>query len=245
MGAIALSYDMYAWGESAAMSGSMSYHDMSFAASIQTWNSIRALDFLLSLPNADKTRVGVTGASGGGTQAFLLAALDERVTVSVPVVMVSSAFYGGCACESGLPIHDGCNGHKTNNTEIAAMIAPKPLMVISDGDDWTVSVPGTDFPYLQKIFGMYGKKENVESVYLANEGHDYGLSKRIPAYKFLAKGLALNIATVTGKDGSINEKGISIQTNDELRVFSSFPLPANALRSHDQIVEKFQSLHKL
>jgi dienelactone hydrolase len=244
MGAIALSYDMYAWGESALMSGSMSYHDMSFAASIQTWNSIRALDFLVSLPNADKTRVGVTGASGGGTQAFLLAALDERVTVSVPVVMVSSAFYGGCACESGLPIHDGCNGYKTNNTEIAAMFAPRPLMVISDGDDWTASVPGTDFPYLQKVFDMYGKRENVESVYLANEGHDYGLSKRIPAYKFLAKGLGLNIAVVTEKDGSINEKGITIQSNNDLRVFSTFSLPANALRSHIGIVKQFELLHK-
>lgn len=244
MGAIALSYDMYAWGESAAMTGSMDYHDMSFAASIQTWNSIRALDFLLSLPDADKNRVGVTGASGGGTQTFLLAALDERVTVSAPVVMVSSAFYGGCACESGLPIHAACNGLRTNNTEIAAMIAPRPLLVVSDGDDWTSSVPGTDYPYLQKVFGLYGKTGNVQSVYLAKEGHDYGLSKRIPVYQFMAKGLGLNMAAVTEKDGSINEKGITIQTNKELRVFAETPLPAGALRSHDAIVKRFREVHR-
>jgi len=88
--------------------------------------------------------------------------------------MVSSSFYGGCQCESGLPIHDECNGHKTNNAEIAAMMAPAPLLVISDGSDWTKSVPGTDYPYLKKVYGFYGKEKNVESVYLPNDQHDYG-----------------------------------------------------------------------
>lgn len=243
MGAIALSYDMYSWGESTLMSGSGDYHDQSFAAAIQTWNSIRALDFLLSLPNADRNRVGVTGASGGGTQTFLLAALDDRVTVSVPVVMVSSSFYGGCACESGLPIHANCNGNNTNNAEIAAMIAPRPLMVISDGDDWTTSVPGTDYPYLQKIFALYGREANVESVFLPHDKHDYGLSKRVPAYQFLAKELGLKLAAITAKDGGINESGITIQANSELRVFEKSPLPTHALRSHDEIVRRFKEIH--
>jgi hypothetical protein len=196
---------------------------------------------VLSLPGADKTRVGVTGASGGGTQTFLVAALDDRVTVSVPVVMVSSSFYGGCPCESGLPIHGECDGHKTNNAEIAAMIAPRPLLVVSDGDDWTRSVPGTDYPYLQRIFTFYGKKSNVESVYLPNDKHDYGITKRMPVYKFLAKHMGLNLKAITGKDGNIDESSITIQKNKDLLVFDKdFPLPAKALRTHKEIMQVFK-----
>lgn len=239
MGAIVLSYDMYSWGESVLQTGGFAYHETSFSGSIQTWNSIRALDYLLSLPDADKNRVAVTGASGGGTQTILLAALDDRVTVSVPVVMVSSSFFGGCSCESGLPIHDECKGNKTNNAEIAAMNAPKPMLLISDGSDWTRSVPGTDYPYLKKIYGFYGRRANLESVYLINDKHDYGFSKRVPMYRFLAKHLALNLKAVTAKDGNISEQGITIQSNSELRVFEKDPLPAGALRSHSDIMKAF------
>jgi dienelactone hydrolase len=243
MGAIAFNYDMYSWGESVLMTGSPSYHQTGFASSIQTWNTIRVLDFLLSLPGADKNRVAVTGASGGGTQTFLAAALDDRVTISVPVVMVSSSFDGGCSCESGMPIHGECNGNKTNNAEIAATFAPKPLLVVSDGSDWTKSVPGTDYPYLKKIYGFYNKAQNVESVYLPNDQHDYGLTKREPVYKFMAKHLGLNIKAITGKNG-IDESGITIQDHDELLVFKNHPLPASALKSHDDIVKSFNGVHK-
>jgi hypothetical protein len=245
MGAIAFNYDMYSWGESVLMTGDPLAHETGFAASIQTWNSIRALDFLLSLPGADKTRVGVTGASGGGTQTILVAALDDRVTASVPVVMVSSSFFGGCPCESGLPIHGECNGHKTNNAEIAAMIAPRPLLVISDGSDWTRSVPGTDYPYLQKVYRFYSKETNVGSVYLPNDKHDYGITKRTPMYKFFAKNFGLDISAITGKDGKIDESKITIQMNKDLLVFGKdFPLPANALKTHEEIVRVFKEVQQ-
>ncbi|TMI63684.1 MAG: hypothetical protein E6H07_12995 [Bacteroidetes bacterium] len=244
MGAIAFNYDMYSWGESVLMTGDPLAHETGFAASIQTWNSIRALDLLLSLSGADKTRVGVTGASGGGTQTILVAALDDRITASVPVVMVSSSFFGGCPCESGLPIHDECKGHKTNNAEIAAMIAPRPLLVISDGDDWTKSVPGTDYPYLQKVYGFYGKETNVGSVYLQNDKHDYGITKRTPMYKFFAKNFGLDLSAITGKDGKIDESKITIQKNKDLLVFGNFPLPANALKTHEEIVRVFKEVQQ-
>ncbi len=243
MGAIVLNYDMYSWGESALQTGSYDFHETGFSLAMQTWNSIRGLDFLLSLPGADKSRVGVTGASGGGTQTILVAALDGRVTASVPVVMVSSSFYGGCPCESGLPIHDVCNNHKTNNAEIAAMVAPLPQLLISDGADWTKSVPGTDYPYLRKLYGFYGKEGNVEQVYLPNDQHDYGITKRVPMYKFFAKTFGLNLKTLTGKEGNIDETAITIQNNKDLRVFEKGGIPANALKSHEEIKKAFMNYH--
>jgi len=243
MGAVVFNYDMYAWGESSLQTGGFASHDTGFALAMQTWNSKRVLDFLLSLKNVDKNRVGVTGASGGGTQTFLLAALDDRVTVSVPVVMVSSSFYGGCSCESGLPIHDICDGSKTNNAEIAALFAPKPQLVISDGADWTKSVPNTDYPYLRKVYGFYGSEPSIESAYFPNGQHDYNFLKREPMYRFFAKHLGLNLRAILDKNGKIVENGVSVQKNKEMRVFSDGKIPNTALKSHTDIVNAFRKYH--
>ncbi len=151
MGAVVFSYEMFAYGES-LLQVTAADHKTSLALTIQTLNSIRVIDFLTSLSYVDAKRIGVTGESGGGTQSFLLTALDDRVAVSVPVVMVSSYFYGGCACESGLPIHS-CTELMTNNAEIAAMASPRPMLVISDGNDWTQNVPAVEFHICSQFTG--------------------------------------------------------------------------------------------
>ncbi|MDB4569788.1 hypothetical protein N9Z95_02060 [Akkermansiaceae bacterium] len=188
MGCAVFSIEMVGYGDSQLMGWEHRWDAQVVA--LQTWNTIRALDFLLELPGADAKREGVTGASGGGTQTFLLAALDERVTLSVPCVMVSCHFFGGCECESGLPVHAGPS-HRTNNAEIAALFAPKSQLLISDGDDWTKHTESLEFPFLQKIYGIYGKKERVENIHLAREKHDYGPSKRKALYNFVAKSFRL------------------------------------------------------
>ncbi len=82
---------------------------------LQTWNSVRGLDFLLSLPEVDPQRTAITGASGGGTQTMLAAAIDDRIQLSFPVVMVSTAMQGGCTCENASLLRVN-----TGNVEFAA-----------------------------------------------------------------------------------------------------------------------------
>jgi uncharacterized protein len=237
MGALAFLYDMVGRGENKQVK----HHDPR-ALTLQLWNSMRALDFLLGLSNADPSRVGMTGASGGGTQTFLCAAVDERVTVSAPVVMVSSWVYGGCECESGLPIHRG-PGYASNNAEIAALAAPRPQLIISCGADWTLTVPTREFPYIRNIYRLFGRAEDVRNVHLATEGHDYGPSKRQAVYAFFAEQLRLKREGVCLPDGRFDEAPNTVEPDASLRAFdAAHPLPARALQGWDAVKAAFDAL---
>lgn len=189
MGCGIFAYEMVGYGDSKRMGWEHRWDPQVMA--LQTWNSVRALDYLLKLPGADGKRVGVTGASGGGTQSFLIAALDDRITLSAPCVMVSCHFFGGCQCESGLPIHVR-ETHVTNNAEIAALFAPKPQLIVSNGDDWTKHSATLEYPFLQRIYQLYGKEEKVKNIHLPEEKHDYGKSKRMGLYDFVAEQFQLD-----------------------------------------------------
>ena len=238
MGAVVFSYDMFAKGEE-GLQFALEDHQTILAPTMQTINSIRILDFLSSLPYVDPKRIAMTGASGGGTQTFVMTAIDSRIAVSVPVVMVSSWFFGGCPCESGLPIHS-CGDWGTNNVEIAAMAAPRPMLVVSDGGDWTANVPEIEFPYLKKVYTLFGKPEMVENVHLIKEGHDYGPSKRQAAYLFLAKQLGLNIEAVKTKSGDIDESTCTIESKSAMLVFGE-----NGERLPTYAIHGIESLNKL
>jgi dienelactone hydrolase len=241
MGAVVFSYEMFAYGESRLQINEED-HRTGLALTIQTLNSMRVVDFLTSLPYVDPGKIGVTGESGGGTQTFLLTALDDRIAVSVPVVMVSSWFFGGCPCESGLPIHS-CSDAGTNNAEIAAMASPRPMLVISDGSDWTQNVPEVEFPYLQAVYSLYGKKDNVENVHLANEEHDYGISKRMAMFDFMAKHLGLNLNAVRDKAGKIDESKVTIEKYESLLVFGKDgKLPPQAVKGVEAVRKVLLSL---
>ena len=217
MGIVVFSYDMFAKGEE-SLQFAFDDHRTILAPTMQTLNSIRILDFLSSLPYINPRQIGMTGASGGGTQTFLLAALDQRIAVSAPVVMVSSWYAGGCPCESGLPTH-ACGEWGTNNVEIAAMAAPRPQLVVSDGGDWTANVPEIEYPYMKKVYALYSKPEMLENVHLANEKHDYGPSKRQAVYAFLARQFGLNTSAFLTASGLIDESKCTVETKSAMLVF--------------------------
>lgn len=151
MGAVCVDFDLYGWGESEKEVGEAAHHT-SRAHVYQAACGYILLDWMLAnRKDIDPERVGVMGGSGGGTHTVLLSLLDERVTASAPVVHLASHFDGGCPCESGKPVQLSAGG--TCEPELAAVVAPKPMLVVSDGGDWTSSVPTLEFPICSAFMG--------------------------------------------------------------------------------------------
>ena len=207
MGAICVDYDLWGWGESADEVGSKA-HQTPEAHVMQALNGIRILDWMIQRKDVDKTRVGVNGGSGGGTQSVLLSVLDDRYTACCPVVSVSSWFDGGCPCESGMPIQLAGGG--TCNAELAAMFAPKPMMLVSDGGDWTSTTPELEYPYIKRIYGFYGADDKVMNVHLPKERHDFGPNKRNAVYKFFIETFKLDAS-------KLDEDKVVIEEENALR----------------------------
>jgi len=154
---------------------------------LQTWNSIRALDFVTSLADVDPKRIAVTGASGGGTQTFILCALDPRPAVAFPAVMVSTAMQGGCTCENAALLRV-----ETGNIELAALIAPRPLGMTA-ADDWTKELETKGLPELKELYKLVGAPNNVMGKALTQFGHNYNYVSREVMYQWMNKHLKLGL----------------------------------------------------
>jgi len=188
MGAVCVDFDLYGYGQSAAEVGD---HRTARAHIFQAACGLKLLDYMLSnRKDIDPKRVAANGGSGGGTHTVLLTLLDDRITASAPVVHVASHFDGGCPCESGMPVQLAGGG--TCEAELAAIIAPRPLLLVSDGGDWTSSNPELEYPFIQRIFGFYDAKDQVRNIHLPDERHDFGPNKRQAVYDFFADIFALD-----------------------------------------------------
>jgi dienelactone hydrolase len=187
-------------------------------AGLQLWNSIRALDFLESLPQVDRDRIGVTGESGGGTQTFLLAAVDTRVKVAAPVNMISLHMQGGCLCENepGLRLD-------TNNVELGALMAPRPLLMVAATGDWTNETPAVEYPAMRRIYQLFAAEDHVYSEQF-DAPHNYNQNSREAVYAWMARWLKNAPADVR-----IAERPFTVERLTDLLVFAGRPLPDGAL----------------
>ena len=221
-GYVVFAYDMVGYNDTLQLPhryGSPEQRLWSFGPlGLQLWDSIRALDFLASLADVDPSRLGITGASGGGTQTFLLTAVDDRIQFAVPVNMVSAIMQGGDLCENapGLRLN-------TSNVEIAALFAPKPMLLISATGDWTHNVPKQEFPAIQRIYALYGKAGQVEVVQI-DAPHNFNRQSREAVYRFFAQqnpGLS--------DPRELIEHDIDVPMVQQMEVLSNRTLPDGAL----------------
>ncbi len=228
MGCVVFHYDMVGYADSLAVPHREGYGDIAAQLELQclmglqTWNSIRSLDFLLTLDDVDPTRIAVTGASGGGTQTFMLCALDDRPVAAFPAVMVSTNMQGGCVCENACYLRNGIN-----NVAIAALFAPKP-MAMSGADDWTIDIETRGLPELKQVYALYGAASNVNAQCLPQFPHNYNQPSREMMYNFFNEALDLGI------EGPIVQTDFEVLTPEELSVFDAeHPVPDDALSVED------------
>ncbi|MFN7992262.1 MAG: acetylxylan esterase [Bryobacteraceae bacterium] len=231
-GYVAFAYDMVGYNDTLQTEHAFSsptYQLWNFGPlALQTWNSIRAVDFVESLPEVDGTRIGVTGASGGGTQTFLLAAVDDRISIAAPVNMVSFIMQGGCECENAPGLRAG-----TSNVEIASMMAPRPMLLVSATGDWTKNVPREEYPAVRSIYDLYDKPQNVEVVQFEAE-HNYNKRSREAVYAFFAKHL------LGSGQPAFQEGEIEVQPLLSMLIWQGRSLPAGAV-NQDQLFEYWKN----
>jgi len=165
---------------------------------LQTWNSVRAVDFIASLPYVDTTRIGCTGASGGGTQTMILSAIDSRIAAAFPCVMVSTAMQGGCTCENGqyLRVNQG-------NIDIAAVTAPRPLGMTA-ADDWTKELQTKGFPDLKNLYTLLGVPDRVEAHFNLQFPHNYNAVSRGQMYAFFNRYFHLGLSSTAERDFALS-----------------------------------------
>lgn len=223
MGCVVFHYDMVGNADSRQIDHSAGFRDpraglwLQNFMGLQTFNSIRALDFLLSLEDVDAERIGVTGSSGGGTQTFMLCAVDPRPKVAFPAVMVSTNMQGGCICENADYLRIGCN-----NVAFAALFAPKPL-AMSAANDWTIDIETKGLPELRQIYSLYGQGDAVAAKCWPQFGHNYNQVAREMMYNWFNKHLDLGIA------GTIKESDFWPVPPADLSVYDErHPIPSEA-----------------
>jgi dienelactone hydrolase len=221
-GFVVFTYDMVGYNDSQQVphtfSGPREYLWGLSLSGLQLWNSIRAIDFVEALPYVRKDSIGMTGESGGGTQTFLAAAVDPRIAVAAPVNMISLHMQGGCICENppGLRL-------ETTNVEIAAAIAPRPLLMVSATGDWTKDTLEVEYPAVRAIYDLFGAADRVHAVRITAE-HNYNKDSREAMYAWMARWLQHAPADVRPAERSFSPEAVS-----SLLVFFQQPLPANAV----------------
>lgn len=228
MGCVVFFYDMIGYADSLQIPHRQGFTDadaelrLQSQMGLQTWNSIRALDFLLSLPEVDVSRVGVTGASGGGTQTFILGAIDDRPTAAFPAVMVSTAMQGGCVCENSSYLRQDCG-----NIDLAAAFAPRPLGM-TGAKDWTIDIETKGLPELKAVYRLYGVEDKVMAKCFPQFGHNYNQVSREVMYNWFNKHLQL------GHPEPVVEKPFTPVPPNALSVYdASHPLPKDAAKAED------------
>lgn len=194
---------------------------------LQTWNSVRALDFLMDLPGIDPARIGCTGASGGGTQTMMLTGIDPRITAAFPCVMVSTAMQGGCTCENSHYLRIG-----QGNVDIAALTAPRPLGITA-ADDWTKEVETKGLPDLKNLYAMLGVPDLLTAHIATQFPHNYNLPSRLAMYEFFNKHFQL------GQKSPIQERDFIYSTQSDLTVWTpEHPAPTGDAvgESHEKAI---------
>lgn len=220
LGFVVFAYDMIGYGECTQLPHEFADPPWGLnLLGLQWWDSLCVVDFVSSLPEVDPKRIGVTGSSGGGTQTFLLTAVDDRIACAAPVCMVAAEFQGGCSCENAPGLRIGLN-----NVEIAAATAPRPLLLVSATGDWTKYTPVLEGPAIHAVYEALGVEDRFRCVQFVAP-HNYNRDSREAVYPWFAHWLGN-----APKTERLAELPLKVEPQESLEVFTAaHPRPNDAV----------------
>jgi hypothetical protein len=226
-GYIVLAWDMVGYGDTHQLPHSFGDSPEELAwlfspFSLQLWNAIRALDFIESLPEVNRFQIGMTGTSGGGTQTYLLAAVDERIRAAAPGGMVSATFQGDDVCEMAPGLRIG-----TNNLELASLIAPRRLLLVAATGDWTRDTMKVELPAIRSVYAMY-RQEGRASAVMIDAGHNSNRESREAVYAFFQRALGRRFLYSAAPKESVT---LPLPTREELLIGDAIRMKATASRA--------------
>ena len=153
------------------------------------WDGVRALDYLLTRPEVDTTRVGVTGNSGGGTMSTYLWSFDDRFTMGAPSCYITS-FERNFDNELPVDAEQVIPGLAAKGFEMADFLigrAPDPAIILAKSNDF-FDVRGAAATYAEtvRIYRLLGAEENIR-FYVGDGNHGYTQNNREAMYGFFTE----------------------------------------------------------
>lgn len=201
---------------------------------VEVWNSMRAIDYLQSRKEVDPERIGITGRSGGGAYSWYTAALDDRIKVVVPVAgitdlrdhVVNGVVEGHCDCMYMV------NTYRWDYPHLAAMIAPRPLLLSNTDKDTIFPLDGVVRTHVKvrRIYDLHKAPDKLGL--LITEGpHKDTQDLQVPALRWFNRFLK-------GEEPLVENTAVKLFTPEALKVFSKLPEDQKNTRIHEEFVPK-------
>jgi cephalosporin-C deacetylase-like acetyl esterase len=201
-------------------------------AGVETWNSIRAIDYLVSRPEVDPERIGMTGRSGGGAYTWYTTALDDRIKVAVPVAgitnlknhVVDGCVEGHCDCMYMV------NTYRWDYPQLAALAAPRPLLIANTDRDKIFPFDGVVDVYqkVRRLYELAGKGDQI-ALQMAGGPHEDSQVLQLYALQWFNRHLK-------GEEPVIESAAKDYFQPEELKVFDKLPADQINTRIHETFV---------
>ncbi len=157
--------------------------------------------------------------------------MDDRVQFDAPANMESFIYQGDSLCGHSPNLRLG-----TNNVEVAAMMAPRPMLMAGATGDWTRNLLREEYPAVRAIYDLYGRGDDVEAI-LLDGPHNYNQANREAMYLFFGK------YALGEWNDPLKEKPTRVEKLEDMLALHNRTLPANAL-SFQQVFDEWVRLAK-
>lgn len=201
-------------------------------AGVEAWNCIRALDYLETRPEIDKSRFAATGRSGGGAYSWWIVALDDRIKAAAPVAgitdlhdhVVNGTVEGHCDCMFTV------NTYRWDYAQVAALAVPRPLLIVNTDRDPIFPLDGVVRVHslVRNVYRAFNAETNLGLV-ISEGGHKDTQDLQVPVMRWFNRHLK-------GEDPLVERAAVKLLQPEDLKVFASLPTDSINTNIHDTFV---------